>query len=130
MFVGAAGADKGIPFMANEAGAKAYVRSLSLSLHVELKSYGIHVTVPPPASIDTPALEKFGFDPAKMPMRPMAVGRRVYEGLRALTQNRPVIIPGRVNRIMNAVNPTAMARRLMGRLLAKTLATAATPPRS
>jgi len=27
MFVGAMGADKGIPFMANEAGAKAYVRS-------------------------------------------------------------------------------------------------------
>ena len=29
MFVGAMGADNGIPFMANEAGAKAYVRSLS-----------------------------------------------------------------------------------------------------
>ena len=35
--------------MANEAGAKAYVRSLSLSLHEELKSDGIHVTVLPPA---------------------------------------------------------------------------------
>ena len=124
MFVGAMGADKGIPFMANEAGAKAYVRSLSLSLHEELKSHGIHVTVLPPASI-----EKFGFDPATMPMKPMAVDRCVYEGLRALTQNRPVIIPGRVNRIMNAVIPAAMARRLMGRMLAKTLAAAATAPR-
>jgi NAD(P)-dependent dehydrogenase (short-subunit alcohol dehydrogenase family) len=50
MFVGAMGADKGIPFMANEAGAKAYVRRLSLSVHEELKSHGIHVTVLPPAS--------------------------------------------------------------------------------
>ena len=53
MFVGSMGADKGVPFMANEAGAKAYVRSLSLSLHEELKSHGIHVTVLPPASIET-----------------------------------------------------------------------------
>ena len=129
MFVGAMGADKGIPFMANEAGAKAYVRSLSLSLHEEFKSHGIHVTVLPPASTETPVLEKFGFDPATMPMKPMTVDRCVYEGLRALTQNRPVIIPGRVNRIMNAVIPAAMARRLMASRLAKTVATAATPPR-
>jgi hypothetical protein len=47
-------------------------------------------------------LEKFGFDPAAMSMKPTAVDRCVYEGLRALTQNRPVIIPGGVNRIMNA----------------------------
>ena len=129
MFVGAMGADKGIPFMANEAGAKAYVRSLSLSLHEEFKSHGIHVTVLPPASTETPVLEKFGFDPATMPMKPMTVDRCVYEGLRALTQNRPVIIPGRVNRIMNAVIPAAMARRLMARMLAKTVAAAATAPR-
>jgi hypothetical protein len=61
-------------------------------------------------------------------MNPGTVDRCVYEGLRALTQNRPVI-PGRVNRIMNAVIPAAMARRLMASMLAKTLATAATPPR-
>jgi NAD(P)-dependent dehydrogenase (short-subunit alcohol dehydrogenase family) len=49
MFVGSLGADKGIPFMANEACTKAYARSLSLSLHEEFKSHGIHVTVLPPA---------------------------------------------------------------------------------
>ena len=60
MFVGAMGADKGIPFMANDAGAKAYVQSLSLSLHEELKSCGVHVTVLPPAPTETPVLKKFG----------------------------------------------------------------------
>jgi hypothetical protein len=127
MFVGAIGADKGIPFMANDAGAKAYVRSLSLSLHEELKSSGVHVTVLPPAPTETPVIEKFGLDPASMLMKPMTVGRCVYEGLRALTKNQPVIIPGRINRIMNAVIPAAVVRGLMARRLAKT-ATAAPPP--
>jgi uncharacterized protein len=68
MFVGAMGADKGIPFMANDAGAKAYVQSLSLSLHEELKSRGVHVTVLPPPLTETPVLEKFGLDPATMPI--------------------------------------------------------------
>jgi short-subunit dehydrogenase len=76
------------------------VRSLSLSLHEELKSHGIHVTVLLPSFIEAPVSEKLGFDPATMPMKPMTVDRCVYEGLRALTQNRPVIIPGQVNRIM------------------------------
>jgi short-subunit dehydrogenase len=70
MFVGAMGADKGIPFMANDAGAKAYVRSLSLSLHEELESRGVHVTVLPPPLTETPVLEKFGLDAATMPMKP------------------------------------------------------------
>ena len=85
------------------------------------------MTVLPPASTETPVLEKFGFDPATIPMKPMSVDRCVYEGLRALSRNRPVIIPGRLNRIMNAVIPAAMARRLMARMLAKSVAaTAAT----
>jgi short-subunit dehydrogenase len=123
IFVGAIGADKGIPFMADDAGAKAYVRSLSLSLHEELKSRGVHVTVLPPALTETPVLEKFGLDPATMPMKPMTVDRCVYEGLRALTKNRPIIIPGRINRIMTAVIPAGMRARMF----AKRAAATATP---
>jgi hypothetical protein len=74
-------------------------------------------------------LKKFGLDPATMSMKPMTVDRCVDEGLRALIKNQPVIIPGRINRIMNAVIPAAVARRLMARMLAKTLvATATSPP--
>jgi hypothetical protein len=43
---------------------------------------------------------EFGFDPTIMPTKPTAADRCVYEGFRALSKNRPVIIPGRVNRIM------------------------------
>ena len=121
------GADKGIPFMANDAGAKAYVRSLSLSLHEELKSRGVHVTVLSPALTETPVLEKFGLDPATMPMKPMTVDRCVYEGLRALIRNQPIIIPGRINRIMNAVIPAALMRGMRVRMFAKRAAATATP---
>jgi hypothetical protein len=77
--------------MANEAGAKAYVRSLSLSLHEETQ-----------------------------------VSWNPRDGAPARVDRD---IPGRVNRIMNAVIPAAMARRLMASMLTKTLATAATSPR-
>jgi hypothetical protein len=63
-----------------------------------------------PALTETPALEKFGLDRATMPMKPMMVDRCVYDGLRALTKNKPVIIPGRINRIMNAVILAALVR--------------------
>jgi NAD(P)-dependent dehydrogenase (short-subunit alcohol dehydrogenase family) len=54
------GADKGVPYMANDAGAKAYVQSLAEALHVEWKPLGVHVTVLPPGPTDTPVIEKFG----------------------------------------------------------------------
>jgi short-subunit dehydrogenase len=77
----------------------------------------------PPALTETPVLEKFGLDPATMPMKPMTVDRCVYEGLRALTKNRPIIIPGRINRIMTAVIPAGMRARMF----AKRAAATATP---
>jgi hypothetical protein len=51
------------------------------------------------------------------------------KGVASKSVCRPVIIRGRVNRIMNAVIPAAVARRFMGRMLAKTVAPAATAPR-
>jgi short-subunit dehydrogenase len=118
LFVGAMGADKGIPMMANDAGGKAYVQSFALSLHDEFRPLGVHVTVLPPGPTDTPVLEKFGLDPAAMPMKPMPVERCVGEGLRALAANRAMIIPGRLNRIMNAVIPAPVARAMMARVFA------------
>jgi short-subunit dehydrogenase len=122
LFVGAMGADKGIPLMANDAGGKAYVQSFALSLHDEFKPLGIHVTVLPPGPTDTPVLAKFGLAPEAMPMKPMPVDQCVYEGLKALAANRPMIVPGRLNRILNAVIPAAAARAMMLRMFAQGLA--------
>src|SRR6201998_3353591 len=45
IFVGAMGVENGIPCMANDGGAKAYVHSLREGLHYELKPLGVSVTV-------------------------------------------------------------------------------------
>ena len=122
LFVGAMGADKGLPYMANDGGAKAYVQSFSEGLHVELKPLGVHVTVLPPGPTDTPVIAKLGLTPDTMPMKPMAVEQCVSEGLKALQENRSMIIPGRLSRIMNAVVPASLVRGMMAKMFKKTLA--------
>jgi uncharacterized protein len=122
LFVGAMGADNGIPYMANDSGAKAYVHSFAASLHAEWKSLGVHVTVLAPGLTDTPVLAKFGLSPEIMPMKPMKVEACVSEGLEALQKNRSMIIPGRMNRMMNALIPASITRSMMAKMLEKTLA--------
>jgi uncharacterized protein len=119
LFVGAMGADKGEPFMAHDAGAKAYVQSLGLALHEEFKPRGVYVTVLPPGLTDTPVLAKFGLDPKTMPIKPMKVDQTVAEGLNALAVNRAIIIPGRMNRIMRAILPATVTRSMMMKMMEK-----------
>src|ERR1700758_1834561 len=45
ILVGAMGAENGIPCIANDGGAKAYVHSLGEALHYEFKTLGVYVTV-------------------------------------------------------------------------------------
>jgi hypothetical protein len=116
------GADIGVPFMANDGGAKAYVHSLGEALHYEFKSRGVYVTVVPPAPTNTPVLAKFGFDPRTMPMKPMSVEQCVSEGLSAVRENRSMIVPGRLNRIMNALVPASVKRTMTAKLFGKALA--------
>jgi uncharacterized protein len=119
LFVGAMGADTGVPFMAHDAGAKAYVQSLGLALHEEFKPRGVYVTVLPPGMTDTPVLAKFGLDPKTMPIKPMKVDQTVAEGLNALAVNRAIIIPGRMNRIMRAILPATVTRSMMMKMFEK-----------
>jgi short-subunit dehydrogenase len=122
---GAMGAAHGIPFAANDAGAKALVQSLGESLHVELGRQGIQVmtlVVPP---TNTAIIEKFGLDPAKMPMKPMSPAQCVSEALRAFRKKRSLSLPGRLNKIMGAVIPTSIMRVMMGKMIEQTLASQA-----
>lgn len=118
---GAMGAAAGIPYMANDSGSKAYVQAFGEALHVELKALGINVTVLIVAPTQTAIIEKFGMDPKSMPMKPMTAGQCAFEGLRGLVNNRSTILPGRVNRIMDGLIPTPVARIMMGKMIAKTL---------
>ena len=67
-------------------------------------------------------LEKFGLDPNTMPLKPMSVEQCVSEALRGLRKNRSRIVPGRLNRIMNALVPASLARKMEADLLRKGLA--------
>src|SRR5216684_800683 len=122
ILVGAMGAENGVPCIANDGAAKAYVHSLGEALHYEFKPLGVYITVLATGFANTAVLEKFGFDPKTMPMKPMSVEQCVSEGLNGLLKNRSRIVPGRLNRIMNALAPASLARKMEADMLGKGLA--------
>lgn len=122
LLVSALGAGEGLPYMANDGAAKAYVLSLGEALHVELQPFGIHVTVLLPGGVETPVLAKLGLDTGSLPMRPLSVEQCVTEGLAALNANRAIHIPGRLFRIMARLSPRSMMTRMNGIMLAKAVA--------
>ena len=125
ILAGAMGAENGVPFMANDGAAKAYVHSLGEALHYEFKPLGVYVTVLAAGFTNTAVLEKFGLDPKTMPMKPMSVEQCVSEGLSGLLKNRSRVVPGRLNRIMNALVPASLARKIEADMLGKGLASKA-----
>src|SRR5882762_7132599 len=127
ILAGAMGAEGGVPLMANDGAAKAYVHSLGEALHFEFKPLGVYVTVLAAGFTNTAVLEKFGLDPKTMPMKPMSVEQCVSEGLGGLLKNRSRIVPGRLNRILNALVPASLARKMEADLLGKGLASKSAP---
>jgi short-subunit dehydrogenase len=100
------------------------------SLHVELTPLGVHVTVLPVAPTETPVLAKLGLTPEIMPMKPMKVEQCVSEGRKALRDNRSLIIPGRTNRILDALVPASVTRTMMAKMFEKTFADRSVPAKS
>src|SRR5437667_1976421 len=127
ILAGAMGAENAVPLMANDGAAKAYVHSLGEALHYEFKPLGVCVTVLAAGFTDTAVLEKFGLDPKTMPLKPMSVEQCVSEALNGLRKNRSKVIPGRLNRIMNALVPTSLGRKMQADMLGKGLANKSAP---
>ena len=67
-------------------------------------------------------LAKLGFDPRTMPMKPLSMEQSYPRVLTRRRENRSRIIPGRLNRIINALVPASLARKLEADLLGKGLA--------
>jgi uncharacterized protein len=127
VLAGAMGAENGVPLMANDGAAKAYVHSLGEALHFEFKPLGVCVTVLAAGFTDTAVIDKFGLDPKTMPMKPMSVEQCVSEALDGLRKNRSRVVPGRMNRILNALVPASLARKMEADLLGKGLASKSAP---
>lgn len=113
---------QGVPFAAEYAAAKAYVLALGEALHVEFQQAGVQVTVLSPGATDTPMIAASGFDPARMPLKPMATRQCVAEGLAALSSDRATHVPGRLNRVMAAMMPRSLATRMYGGMMRRTIA--------
>jgi short-subunit dehydrogenase len=127
VLAGAMGAENGVPLMANDGAAKAYVHSLGEALHFEFKPLGVCVTVLAAGFTDTAVIGKFGLDPKTMPMKPMSVEQCVSEALDGLRKNRSRVVPGRMNRMLNALVPASLARKMEADLLGKGLASRSAP---
>lgn len=119
ILVSAMGASQGIPYMANDSATKAYVTSLGEALHVEFQKLGLNMTVILPGPTETPVLDKFGLDVASLPMKPMSVEQCVSEGLAAFNANRASYLTGRINRIMMALVPASVTRKMNGNMFAR-----------
>src|SRR5260370_23524953 len=114
-----------VPRMANDGAAKAAVASVGEELHYGFKPRGVYVTVLAAGFTNTAVLEKFGLEPKTMPMKPMSVEQCVSEALGGLRKNRSKVIPGRLNRILNALVPASLARKIEADLIDKGLASKA-----
>lgn len=119
LIVSAMGAPGGLPYMANDAASKAYALSLGRGLHAEYAKTGVHTTVILPGPTETPVLAQLGFD--AVPIKAQSVEACVAEALAALKKNRPALVTGRLNRMMNTLTPTRISQMIMGRVLSNGL---------
>ena len=113
------------PYLANYAATKAYVATLGQALSYELRRSGVDLTVLSPGPTNTEGVQTAeGIDFSKLPlpmMTPEAVVRTALNGL----GRRSLVIPGRVNRIMDAMakylSPRPVLTRMFGFLLSRSL---------
>jgi uncharacterized protein len=119
LLVSAMGADDGIPYSATAAASKAMVSTLGRGLHVEFRKLGLNLTVLVVSPTDTPIFEKLGFTKADMPMKPLSVQQCVDEALVALSANKMSVMPGFINRLMHALMPASLARKMTGEMMKK-----------
>jgi len=117
ILTGAMGAVDGVPYMANEAGTKGYIQSLGKSLHTELKELGLHITTLITTPTETPVFYKLGFTLKNTPVKPLTVQQCVTETLIALQKNKITVLPGLKFRVINALTPAALSRKMTGKIM-------------
>lgn len=113
----ALGAFQGLPNMAHDSAAKAYVLNLGQALHYELAPAGVDVTVMLPGNVDTPVIDALGLRRAALPIRPQPAEAAVRETVTAFLKHRPLHIPGRLMRIITRLTPRSLSVRINGRML-------------
>ncbi|MGF6885099.1 short-subunit dehydrogenase [Nocardia sp. GAS34] len=111
------------PYLANYAAAKSYIANFGQALHYELRHTGVDVLTLAPGPTRTEGVENAeGIDFAKLPLPMAPADAVVRKALRALGR-KPLIIPGRMNKISDFMGKYLTPRRvqtaMFGRLLAR-----------
>jgi short-subunit dehydrogenase len=116
VLMSALGAQYGLPNMAHDGAAKAYVHSLGEALHRELRDADVDVMVALPGNVDTPVLDALGLDRAAMPVRPLPAAAAVREMVAALQRGRSWhILDWRLRAITRLV-PRSVLTRMNSRM--------------
>lgn len=124
LLVGSMAGMQGTPLGANYAGSKAYVHNIGQALNYELKKSGVNVSVTVPGPTSTPALhDRSDIDLGKIPGPVLSPEKVVELGLNGLAKNKPIVITGRMNRMMDKmfrrVLPRQAGRNMMGSMVNK-----------
>jgi len=108
------------PGGATYSATKAFVTSLSESLHGELRPHGVHVSALCPGFTRTEFQSRAEYDTSSVPDAAWQTAAEVAAaGLRGVEKNRPIVVPGTLNRVgaalINAL-PAWLRRRVVARL--------------
>jgi len=123
LFVSSLFSYQGIPYVANYAATKAYILSLGEALNVELKPYGVDVSVLSPGVTRTDMSQNMSIDFKKIPMFSMSAQKTAQIGLKALGK-KATVVPGLLNKIYaweNRVIPRTWPVSLFGFLIRRAI---------
>jgi uncharacterized protein len=101
---------QGSALVAHYAATKAYLRVLAEGLWAELRPHGVDVLASCPGPVHTPTFEASGATRARFVPAPLDPGQVARETLAALG-SRPVVIPGRPNRLAAMAATRLLSRR-------------------
>ena len=104
--VASTGAFQPGPYNASYFASKSYLYSYSCAIRHEAKRRGVNVSVLCPGTTRTDFFEKAG---SRTPVWAMAPGLVAECAVDGLEQNKAVIIPGRINRVLRFVPPCIKA---------------------
>jgi uncharacterized protein len=117
VLVSALGAAHGLPNMAHDGAAKAYVLNLGEALNHELRPAGVKVTVMMPGNVDTPVIDALGLQRNRLPNSLLPVGSAIRQTIRALQAGHATIVPDRRLRTVARLTPRRISIKMNGRML-------------
>ncbi len=111
------------PYFANYAGSKAFVLNFGASLHGEVKSKGVDVTVLSPGLTKTPMSTSTGVNWGKTPMKAITPEAVAATGLKKLGRGF-LAVPGFANNVMASVakhSPLGMLSTMNEKMMRKAI---------